>query len=316
MCEGKAASAACQRKQQEEHPQHAMRSKLSRVRATEGGLRLAINSLGIVYQERSPTAAEMALHLAARLREKVRVWSLAAHATEELRQHLDGTDLVLVLGGDGTILSVAREAAMVGLPLLGVNFGRVGFLTELEPHEVEQQLPLYLDGNCWVDERAMLSAVLETNGGSEEFLALNDIVVVRGALPRVVRVKVWVDGHFYNTTVADGMIVSTATGSTAYNLAAGGPVLYPQVRGSVITPIAPHLAADRSLILDPGATIKLQIFTDGQDGVLSADGQINRNLRDGSLVSVTNSPHTTRFLRRRPPTYFYQILTRKLQTEV
>jgi NAD+ kinase len=88
------------------------------------------------------------------------------------------------------------------------------------------------------------------------------------------------------------------------------------VRGSVITPIAPHLAADRSLILDPGAAIKMQIFTDGQDGVLSADGQINRSLGDGALVSISNSPHITRFLRRRPPTYFYQILTRKLQSEM
>ncbi len=275
-----------------------------------------MKNLGIVYQERSLAAAEMALHLAAKLSDRLDVWSLASHALDELGQHLEHTELVLVLGGDGTILSVARAAAVSSVPLLGINFGRVGFLTELEPHEVEKQLPLYLEGDCWVDERAMLRAMLEANGASEEFLALNDIVVVRGALPRVVRIKVWVDGHFYNTTIADGMIVSTATGSTAYNLAAGGPVLYPQVRGSVITPIAPHLAADRSLILDPGATIKLQIFTDGQDGVLSADGQINRMLNDGSLVSVTNSPYTTRFLRRRPPTYFYQILTHKLQSEV
>ncbi|HLV98615.1 MAG TPA: NAD(+)/NADH kinase [Ktedonobacterales bacterium] len=280
------------------------------------GTLLAVKNLGIVYQERSLNAAEMAVHLTARLSERLNVWSLASHATDELRQRLEQVELVLVLGGDGTILSVARNAALFDVPLLGVNFGRVGFLTELEPHEVEKQLPLYLEGDCWVDERAMLRAVLEANGDSEEFLALNDIVVVRGALPRVVRIKVLVDGHFYNTTIADGMIVSTATGSTAYNLAAGGPVLYPEVRGSVITPIAPHLAADRSLILDPDATIKLQIFTDGQDGVLSADGQINRNLNDGALVSVTNSPHTTRFLRRRPPTYFYQILTRKLQSEV
>ncbi len=275
-----------------------------------------MKKLGIVYQERSLSAAEMATHLEAQLSERLSVWSFASHSTDEIVQRLEQTDLVLVLGGDGTILSVARSAALFGVPLLGVNFGRVGFLTELEPHEVEKQLPMYLEGDCWVDERAMLRAVLEANGDSEEFLALNDVVVVRGALPRVVRIKVLVDGHFYNTTIADGMIVSTATGSTAYNLAAGGPVLYPEVRGSVITPIAPHLAADRSLILDPGANIQLQIFTDGQDGVLSADGQINRNLNDGALVSVTNSPHTTRFLRRRPPTYFYQILTRKLQSEV
>jgi NAD+ kinase len=284
--------------------------------AAEGSARLAVKRIGIVYQERTLSAAEMAVHLAARLREQREVWSMASQPDHELRKRLEGTDVIIVLGGDGTILSVARDAAISGVPLLAVNFGRVGFLTELEPHEVERELPFYFEGDYWVDERAMLQATLEANGSSEEFLALNDIVVVRGALPRVVRIKVWVDGHYYNTTVADGMIVSTATGSTAYNLAAGGPVLYPKVRGSVITPIAPHLAADRSLILDSGVAIKLQIITDGQDGVLSADGQINRNLQDGAIVSVTNSRHVTRFLRRRPPTYFYQILTHKLQTEV
>jgi len=284
--------------------------------AVEGSTRLAVKKLGIVYQERSSKAVEMAVQLAARLGEQYEVWSLASQPDHELRKRLEGTDLILVLGGDGTILSVARDAALVDVPLLAVNFGRVGFLTELEPHEVERKLPLYLEGDYRLDERAMLQATLEANGASEVFLALNDIVVVRGALPRVVRIKLWVDGHYYNTTTADGMIVSTATGSTAYNLAAGGPVLYPQVRGSVITPIAPHLAADRSLILDSGASIKLQIITDGQDGVLSADGQINRNLEDGAIVTVTTSRHITRFLRRRPPTYFYQVLTHKLQTEV
>ncbi len=293
------------------------RGKTSGSRLEGERAHLAVKRIGIVYQERTRSAAEMAVHLAARLREQFDTWTLASQPDHELRKQLGGTDLILILGGDGTILSVARDAALAGIPLLAVNFGRVGFLTELEPHEVEKELHFYLvEGDYWVDERSMLQATLESNGAFEEFLALNDIVVVRGALPRVVRIKIWVDGHYYNTTVADGMIVSTATGSTAYNLAAGGPVLYPQVRGSVITPIAPHLAADRSLILDPGAAIKLQIFTDGQDGVLSADGQINRNLSDGAIVSVTNSQHVTRFLRRRPPTYFYQILTRKLQTEV
>lgn len=291
--------------------------KTSSDTTSEGGKRLAMKTLGIVYQQRSQAAVEMAESLAAHLQSQhYQVWSFTSQPDEELRKHIKHTDLLLVLGGDGTILSVARDAALVSVPLLAINFGRVGFLTELEPDEVDQQLPLYLQGDCWIDERAMLQAVLESDGESEEFLALNDIVAVRGALPHVVRLKIWVDGHYYNTTVADGMIISTATGSTAYNLAAGGPILYPQVRGSVLTPIAPHLAADRSLILEPGAAIKLQIFTDGQDGVLSADGQINRRLRDGATVSITNSPYVTRFLRRRPPTHFYQILTRKLQTEM
>src|SRR5262249_42815723 len=159
---------------------------------------------------------------------------------------------------DGTILSLARHCAPLGIPLLGVNFGRVGFLTELEPREVEEKLPLYFAGDCWMDERAMLEAEVASDGAFSRYIALNDIVLVRGAEPRVIQIQVIIDGHPYNTTVADGIIVSTATGSTAYNLAAGGPILHPQVRSAVLTSIAPHLAAGRSLILEPHSVVTLE----------------------------------------------------------
>src|SRR5258706_7722230 len=126
----------------------------------------------------------------------------------------------------------------------------------------------------------MLRAVLDQDRHQEEFFALNDVVVARGTWPRVVQIRIWIDNDFYNATYADGMILSTATGSTAYNMAVGGPLLHPQVESSVLTPIAPHLAADRSLILPPGTTVKLQIFTGSQLGVFSADGQMNRELKD------------------------------------
>jgi NAD+ kinase len=126
-------------------------------------------------------------------------------------------------------------------------------------------------------------------------------------------VKVWLDGYYYNTTVADGVIVSTATGSTAYNLAAGGPILHPQVRSSVLTPIAPHLAADRSLILEPNAVTTLELQPDSDGAILSADGQLNLTLNAGAQVTIRSSQFVTRFLRRRPPTYFYRILSAKLQ---
>jgi NAD+ kinase len=126
-------------------------------------------------------------------------------------------------------------------------------------------------------------------------------------------VRIWLDGHYYNTTVADGVIVSTATGSTAYNLAAGGPILHPQVRSSVLTPIAPHLVADRSLILDPMTAITLELEPGFDGAILSADGQINRTLVSGTRVVVAGSIHRTRFLRRRPPTHFYHVLAAKLR---
>lgn len=275
--------------------------------------RAPIMHVGIIYRNRSSEAAVLAETLEERVRASGRtVWSAERDEESAISDRLPGTGVALVLGGDGTILSVARLVAPLDIPILGINFGRVGFLTELEPAEVEEKLPLYLGGDYWVDERSMLQAELGDNGRHQRFIALNDIVVVRGAEPRVIRVKIWIDGHHYNTTVADGIIVSTATGSTAYNLAAGGPILHPQVRSCVITPLAPHLAADRSLILEPSATITLELDGDST-AVLSADGQINRNLGEHAQVIIHGNAHVTQFLRRRPPTYFYRILSAKLR---
>ena len=277
--------------------------------------RQTAQTIGILYQEHSEGARSLAETLTARLRGEGRsAWreALLKRDTQVIEQ-LPGTDIVLVLGGDGSLLSAARMCAEAGIPLLGINFGRVGFLTELEPGEVDEKLPLYLNGDYWIDERAMLQAEVDGGGEQHRFIALNDMVVVRGAVPRVIRVKVWLDGHYYNTTVADGIIVSTATGSTAYNLAAGGPILHPQVRSSVLTPVAPHLAADRSLILEPNAVTTLELQPGSDGAILSADGQINLTLKAGTQVTVQASQYVTRFLRRRPPTYFYRILSAKLQ---
>ncbi len=248
---------------------------------------------------------------------RVRSVDIRNEGSECADSSFQGYDIALVLGGDGTIVHAARLCACINLPIIGIDFGRVGFLTELEPGEVEKDLSYFLNGDksVWIDERAMLRGVLKQDGQEEEFLALNDIVIARGTWPRGVRVNVWVDDYYYNTTYADGMIISTATGSTAYNMSVGGPLLHPQVRSLVLSPIAPHLAANRSLVLQPEATVRLQIFTNAQNGVFSADGQLNREIKDGATVTVEKSPYITRFLRRRPPTYFYQIINAKLKND-
>ena len=277
-------------------------------------LRAGIRTVGIIYRERAPEAEALAHRLRAQVSASGRqVWSAMRDENSAIEHGLPGTDVALVLGGDGTILSVARLCSPLRVPILGINFGRVGFLTELEPDEVEEKLPLYLSGDYWMDERTMLQADLGHDGRAHHrYIALNDIVLARGCEPRVIRINVWIDGHHYNTTVADGIIVCTATGSTAYNLAAGGPILHPQVRNSVITPIAPHLATDRSLILEPNAVITLELEGDST-AILSADGQINAEAPAGTRVTIHSNAHVTKFLRRRPPTYFYRILTAKLR---
>ena len=283
------------------------------------GESIVVKAIAIFYQGRKQATSDVASQLIPSLQEEgYEVRSIDARYEEEETPDpsLEGVDLALVLGGDGTILHAARICAFAGVPILGVNFGRVGFLTELEPAEVQAKLPLYLnrDKSVWIDTRSMLHASLEQNGHSEDFLALNDIVIARGTWPRVVHIQTWIDEYFYNTTYADGIIISTATGSTAYNLAVDGPLLHPQVQSTVITPIAPHLASDRSLIVPPEARIKMQIYTPSQDGVFSADGQMNREIKDGATITVHKSQYVTQFLRRRPPTYFYQIISAKLKS--
>jgi NAD+ kinase len=279
-----------------------------------------LKAIAIFYQGRKEATSEVANRLIPLLQQQgheVRVVDIRFEGEEMPDPSLKGHDLALVLGGDGTILHAARICAFAGIPIVGVNFGRVGFLTELEPGEIESQLPYYLNGDksVWVDKRAMLLALLHQDGESEEFLALNDIVIARGTWPRVVQMRIWIDDYYYDTTYADGVIVSTATGSTAYNLAVGGPLLHPQVQSTVISPIAAHLASNRSLILPPEADIKLQIFTGSQDGVFSADGQMNREIKNGARVTVRKSQYVTQFLRRRKPTHFYQIIKAKLKSE-
>jgi NAD+ kinase len=277
----------------------------------------ALRRLGIVYQERYGEAAALSQALLDRLRlDGCDAWVVGAAHEREIDGRLAGTDAVLVLGGDGTILSAARACAPLGVPLLGINFGRVGFLTELEPADVAEKLPLYLQGDYWVDERSMLYGEVNLAGVRHQLLALNDIVLARGAQPRVVRVNIRVDAHDYGMVVADGVIVCTATGSTAYNLAAGGPVLHPQVRSPVVTPISPHLAASRSLVLEPRASIMLELVEGAGSAVLSADGQINLGIGDGTEVYISANRHITRFLRRRPPTYFYHVLASKLNEAI
>ncbi len=276
-----------------------------------------MKTIAVFYQGRKQETSSVAAQLAPTLQKQgyeVRIIDIRGEGENVEDTSLRGCDMVIVLGGDGTILNAARVCSYLGVPILGVNYGRVGFLTELEPDELSSEIHYYLqrDSSVWIDKRALLYAVLEQDGHTEEFLALNDIVIARGTWPRVVHMKIWIDDHHYSNTYADGMILSTATGSTAYNMAVGGPLLHPQVKSSVLTPIAPHLALDRALVLQPEAKVKIQIFTNSQPGVFSADGQMNREIQDGATITVQKSDHEAQFLRRRPATYFYQVITQKL----
>jgi NAD+ kinase len=273
-----------------------------------------MHRIGIVYREHPSAAIALAKQVEEVLaKQGITVWRQMVERDHDLAAPAASSDLILVLGGDGTLLSTARQCAEQGTPLLGVNFGHVGFLAELEPDEVLGELPHYLARDYWVDERSMLSGTLEANGQQQSFLALNDVVVARGPEPRVIRFTIRVANAYYASITADGMIVATATGSTAYNLAAGGPILYPSVKGMVLTPIAPHLAVDRPLVLEPNETVQLELANNSGEAVLAADGQLIWPFDGAATVTITTSPLVTRFLRRRDRNHFYQVLNEKLR---
>ena len=225
----------------------------------------------------------------------------------------DGHDMIVVLGGDGSMLRTGTLAAQQGLPILGVNLGRLGFLGEVQPDDWHETLDRVLAGHYWIEERMMLHVEHRRNGqvlGSYE--ALNEAVVGRGALARPVRLKTLIDGGELTTYVADGLIVATPTGSTAYALAAGGPILPPELKNILLIPIAPHLSIDRAIVLPMGATVEVLARTDHQ-AILSADGQYEVELQDGDEVLARMSAFLTRFVRARPRNYFYMSLMQRMQ---
>ena len=244
-------------------------------------------------------------------------WIASAWDEEATRRHVPGTDLLLCIGGDGTVLRAARAVIPHETLLLGVNMGRLGFLTELDAAGALERLPEILAGAGRVEERAMLHAqiiALETGDGGEtpaRHDALNDVVIGRVTLGRTVQVVVQVDGSRLADYRADGVIVATATGSTAYSLSAGGPVLPPESRDILLTPLSPHLAPRNSIVLPPTAVVEVQLAP-GQQATMSIDGERDLDLAAGETVRVTLGPHRARFLRLNPPTQFYERVARRL----
>jgi len=221
-------------------------------------------------------------------------------------------DMIVVLGGDGSMLRGGRLAAPHQVPVLGVNLGRLGFLPEAQPDQWQAVLARVLKGDYWIEERMMLH--VEHRRGAECLSAydvLNEAVVGRGALARPVRLKTMIDGSDLTTYVADGLILATPTGSTAYALAVGGPILPPQLKNILLIAIAPHLTMDRAIVLAQGATVDVVVRTDHQ-AILSADGQVEVLLQDGDQVGVRMSDYVTRFARVQAPTYFYASLMTRL----
>jgi len=217
-------------------------------------------------------------------------------------------DLLIALGGDGTMLRAAHLCAPPGVPILGINLGRLGFLIQVERKGWRKSLNQLLNGKAWIEKRMMLRVEYLRGGKSRGVLhALNEAVVSRGQVIRPVRLSVDVDGRLLTTYVADGLIAATSTGSTAYALAAGGPILPPELRNILIVPIAPHLSVERAVVLSEGTSVSIAI--QGGNTVLSVDGQEPISLAEGDVVNVRADEFTAQFVRFGNPGYFYRNLT-------
>ena len=246
----------------------------------------------------------------------VSAWSCSAWEGEKAKAQLNGTDLILSVGGDGTVLRAAQVVVPKPTPIIGVNRGNLGFMTELNADDALDKLPTLLAGEGWIDERAMLEAELVSTEQEREtpriFYALNDVVMARGAIARMISIDVSIDGEPLTTYKADGVIVATATGSTAYSLSVGGPILNPQANEFLLLPVLPHLRSAYTLVLPSTVVIRLQISTAHQ-ATLSIDGHVNLPISNGAVVAVKNSSHKARFLRIHPEASFYASLEQRLR---
>lgn len=271
-------------------------------------------SIGILYHPRIPDSPRVAEEVKIFLQERgIESWIGSAWDEPGIKTRLDETSVLITLGGDGTILRAARVSAGHNVLILGLNMGRLGFLAEMAPHNWREVLSSVLSGNYWVEERMMLEASFLRKGEKKaSYQALNDVVVSRGTLARIVHLSTYIDGYYFTTYHADGLIVSTPTGSTAYALAAGGPILPPELRNILIIPIAPHLCLDKAVVLSEGSWVRIAVSTDHQ-AILTVDGQFEVNLKDGDEVEVKASPHVACFIRVRDRSYFYQTLLERLR---
>jgi len=268
-----------------------------------------VRKVGIFVHPRWEAAADLGRQLEARLRPQVQdVWLTAAWDEAAARRQVGDSDLLVCVGGDGTMLWAARTAIPRPVPILGVNMGRLGFLTEFTPEEALEKLPAVLEGAGRLEERTMLAVATSTG---ESYHALNDAVVGRHTVGRPVYVEASVDGRRLAFYRADAVLVATATGSTAYSFSAGGPILYPESRDLLLTPVAPHLMSGQSLVLPPQVVIELRVDVD-HEAALSVDGQEYHLLRSGDVVTVTRSPHVARFLRFSEPAQHYATLAELL----
>jgi NAD+ kinase len=279
-----------------------------------------LKKIGVFAKKNHPDAEQLAIDICERFkREDIEVL-LEDSLAEQIGQ-INGycrgeipdlVDMVIVLGGDGTLISVARSVAGRNIPIVGVNLGQLGFLTEITRDELPEMMENLIRGDYQVTDRMMLDAFIKRDGEIVgQYTVLNDVVINKGALARIIDLKTFVDGSLLSNYKADGLIIATPTGSTGYNLAAGGPIIYPEINSLLISPICPHMLTNRPIILWSRSVIEVEVKFADDVVFFTADGQVGRKLLPGDRVEVRRSESRARLVNS-PNKDYFEILRTKL----
>ena len=276
---------------------------------------MTVGRIGFAYNPTIEDALELRERAAGWCRmHGIEHWAAAAGEILDMEDELGRTDVLVVLGGDGTFLRAAQAIAEVDVPILGINLGKVGFLSKAEAHELEPVLEKLKAGAFTLRNRmALTGRILPAGRPAEDtFTALNDIVVARGSLARVVRLDVTIDESHLATFVADGLVVSSPTGSTGYSFSAGGPILDPQGSNLVVTPIAGYLSAIRSIVVSPSQVVRTRVL-DAHEALVSIDGREDRRIEVGDVVEVRAFERPMRFVEPSGAQPFWDLLRTKVE---
>jgi NAD+ kinase len=242
-------------------------------------------------------------------------WAMASGDATALVAALPGVDVLVVLGGDGTFLRAARAVAEAQVPIVGVNLGKIGFLSKAEAHELEELLGRIVEGRFRLEARMALRGAIHGERGGvarQSFIALNDVVIARGALARVVHLDVEIGPSHLATFIADGLVVASPTGSTGYSFSAGGPILDPLSRNLIVTPIAAYLSALGSVVVSPDQVVRCRVL-EAHEALVSVDGREDFPVEVGDAVTVAALEHPVRFLEPEGAVPFWDLLRQKAQ---
>jgi len=278
-----------------------------------------MNRLGIIYNATNPLAVALQERAVTWCTQHdLAVWTSPGADTARVRTHLPGTEILLILGGDGTILRAVSALATTDVPLLGVNTGKVGFLARAEADQLEAVLGQVRDGTFEVESRMALQVTVvpapdgATATTAAHYVALNEAAIVRGSSPRLIRLDVAIDETHLATYRADGLVVATPTGSTGYSFSAGGPILDPGSRNLVVTPIAAYLAGIHSIVVSPRHTVTVRVEA-AYDVMVSIDGQTDLTLAVGDSIRVHARERPIRFMQPHGTPSFWDLLRRKVE---